>query len=103
MQSPANGTTDPPSFRTAKISPVQEVREYESFRDDCVAVISGSAVAIAVMGFWTEPAFTFAVAMVVSVIGYFLTPRSRGGGILAVFIVGMVALLYTAYSGYSLV
>lgn len=80
-----------------------ETHETESFRDDCVAVISGSAVAIAVMGFWTEPAFTAAIALVVAVIGYFLNPRSRGGNILAVFIIGMAAILYTAYSGYSLV
>ena len=43
------------------------------------------------------------IALVVAVVGYFLNPRSRGGTILAVFIISMIALLFTAQQGYSLV
>ncbi len=55
------------------------------------------------MAFWTRPAYMAILALVIAVIGYFLTPRSRGGTILAVFIISMIAILFTAQQGYSLV
>jgi hypothetical protein len=81
----------------------QTTGEFESFRDDAVAVINGSAVAVTVMAFWTRPVFMVIIGLVVAVIGYFLNPRSKGGSILAVFVIGMIALLATALQGYSLV
>ena len=32
--------------------------EYESFRDDAVAVLNGAAVTVAVIGFWAKPVYT---------------------------------------------
>jgi membrane protein YdbS with pleckstrin-like domain len=81
----------------------QSTTEYESFREDAVAVINGAAVSVAVMAFWTRPAYMAIIALLVAVVGYFLNPRSRGGTILAVFIISMIALLFTAQQGYSLV
>ena len=81
----------------------QSTTEYESFRDDAVAIINGAAVTVSVMAFWTRPAYMAILALVIAVIGYFLTPRSRGGTILAVFIISMIAILFTAQQGYSLV
>ncbi len=76
--------------------------EYESFRDDAVAVINGAAITIAVIGTWTRPAFMGPIALVGAVIGYFLSPRSRGGAILAVCLITVFALLETAFLGHKL-
>ena len=51
------------------------------------------------MAFWTRPAYMAIIALVIAVIGYFLTPRSRGGTILAVFIIAMIALLFNGPAG----
>ncbi len=75
--------------------------EFESYRDDAVAIINGAAVAVAVVGVWTKPVFTGPIALVLAVIGYFLTPKARGGTILAVCLITVFALLVLYVDGYS--
>ena len=58
--------------------------EYESFRDDAVAVINGLAIMFAVVGTWTRPIYMGVLALAVALCGYLLNPRSKGGHILAV-------------------
>jgi hypothetical protein len=69
--------------------------EYESFRDDAVALIGGAAVAISVMSFWKSPAFMGPIALAVAIVAYLLSPRSKGGTILAVLLVTLLAMLVT--------
>ncbi|MGZ4431313.1 MAG: hypothetical protein ACXVYV_06660 [Gaiellales bacterium] len=76
--------------------------EYESFRDDAVAIINASAIVIALMGTWTRPVFMGPIALLVAVVGYLLAPRSRGGTILAVCLITLFALLETWLRGASL-
>ncbi len=71
--------------------------EVESFRDDAVAIVNASAVVIALMGTWTRPLLMAPIALVVAAIGYVLTPRSKGGTILAVLVIGLLSLLTTWY------
>ena len=59
----------------------QSTTEYESFRDDAVAIINGAAVTVSVMAFWTRPAYMAILALVIAII----------------------ALLFNAQQGYSLV
>ena len=75
--------------------------EYESYKDDAVAVINGAAIAVAVVGVWTKPVFTGPIALVLALIGYFLTPKARGGTILAVCLITVFALLVLYVDGYS--
>lgn len=75
--------------------------EFESYRDDAVAIINGAAIAVAVVGVWTKPVFTGPIALVLAVIGYFLTPKARGGTILAVCLITVFALLVLYVDGYS--
>ena len=81
----------------------QSAQEVESFRDDAVAIINGSAVTVAVISFWSRPAYMIIIALVVAVIGYFMAPRSKGGTVMAVFILGLISLLFNFQQGYSLV
>jgi len=75
--------------------------EYESYRDDAIAVINGAAIAVAVLGIWTKPVFTGPIALVLALTGYFLSPRARGGTILAVCLITVLALLVLYVDGYS--
>ena len=75
--------------------------EYESYRDDAVAIINGAAIAVAVVGVWTKPVFTGPIALVMALIGYFLTPKARGGTIIAVCLITVFALLVLYVDGYS--
>jgi hypothetical protein len=75
--------------------------EYESYKDDAVAVINGAAIAVAVVGVWTKPVFTGPIALVLALIGYFLTPKARGGTILAVCLITVFALLVLYVDGFS--
>jgi hypothetical protein len=75
--------------------------EYESYRDDAIAVINGAAIAVAVLGIWTKPVFTGPIALVLALMGYFLSPRARGGTILAVCLITVLALLVLYVDGYS--
>lgn len=77
--------------------------ETESFRDDAIAILNGAAITVAIIGFWTRPAFMAVIALLVAFLTYFMDPRSRGGTILAVFIIGILSLLTTAYLGHQLV
>ena len=77
--------------------------ENESFRDDAIALTNGVAITIAVMGTWTRPVYMGLIALIVAAIGYFLSPRSRGGTVLAVGIIWVLSLLVTAFLGHSLV
>jgi len=43
--------------------------EYESFRDDALAVLNGAAVVIAVTGFWSKPLYMGPIALAVALIG----------------------------------
>ena len=52
--------------------------EYESYRDDAVAIINGAAIAVAVLGVWTKPVFTGPIALVFAICGYFLSPKRAG-------------------------
>jgi hypothetical protein len=75
------------------------VRDYtpetESFRDQALALINAAAIVIAVAGTWTRPVFMGIIALVVAVFGYFLSPRSKGGHILAVCLITVFAILET--------
>lgn len=73
--------------------------DYESFRDDAVAVINASAVVVALMGTWTKPVYMGPIALLVAAVGYLLAPRSRGGTILAVCLITLFALLETWLRG----
>jgi uncharacterized membrane protein len=69
--------------------------EYESFRDDAVAVINALAVVIALVGTWTRPLVMGVLGLLVALSGYFLNPRSKGGHILAVCLITVFAVLET--------
>jgi hypothetical protein len=69
--------------------------EYESFRDDAVAVINGLAIVFAVVGTWTRPIYMGVIALAVALAGYLLNPRSKGGHILAVCLITVFAILET--------
>ncbi len=76
--------------------------ETESFRDDAMALLNGVAVTIAVMGMWTKPVFMGLIGLVVAVFAYLMSPRSRGGTVMAVMIITLVALIETWWLGHSL-
>ena len=76
--------------------------EYESFREDAIAIVNGAAIVVALMGTWTRPLYTGPLALVIAIFGYFLSPRSRGGTILAVVIISILALLLAWLLGHSL-
>ncbi|HEU0193306.1 MAG TPA: hypothetical protein VFQ71_03850 [Gaiellales bacterium] len=76
--------------------------EYESYRDDAIAILNGVAITIAVIGTWTRPAFMGPIALVIAVLTYFMNPRSKGGTVLAVLIITFIALLETAFLGHQL-
>ncbi len=69
--------------------------EYESFRDDTVAVVNGLAIVVALAGTWTRPIYMGMIGLVIALIGYFLNPRSKGGHILAVCLITVFAILET--------
>jgi hypothetical protein len=71
--------------------------EYESFRDDAVAVINGLAIMLAVVGTWTRPIYMGVLALAVALCGYLLNPRSKGGHILAVCLITVFAILETVW------
>ena len=71
------------------------VPEHESFREDAVAVINASAIVVAVAGTWTRPIYMGIIALAIAVFGYFMTPRSKGGHILAVCLITLFAILET--------
>jgi hypothetical protein len=73
--------------------------EYESFRDDAVAIINATAVVIALMGLWVKPVLMEPIALVVAAIGFVLSPRSKGGTIGAVLIIGLLSLVVTWWLG----
>jgi hypothetical protein len=80
----------------AKERPVRDYTpEYESFRDDAVAVINGLAIVIALVGTWTRPIYMGMIGLVVALFGYFMNPRSKGGHILAVVLITIFAILET--------
>jgi hypothetical protein len=76
--------------------------EYESYKDDALAVLNGVAFTIAVMGVWTKPLYTGPIALALAVFGYFLSPTGKGGMILAVIITTIAALLIRWQMGYSI-
>jgi len=61
--------------------------EYESYKDDAIAVLNGLA---------------FTIALVLAVFGYFLSPRGKGGMIIAVIITTIAALLIRWQWGYTI-
>jgi hypothetical protein len=75
------------------------VRDYtaetESFRDQALAVINASAIVVAVVGTWTRPIFMGIIALVIAVFGYLMSPRAKGGHILAVCLITLFAVLET--------
>jgi hypothetical protein len=75
--------------------------EYESFRDDAVAVLSGSAVTLAVSGFWWKPVYAGPIALVVAVLSWQLSPRSKGGTIIAVLVLTLLAMITRWQFGYK--
>jgi hypothetical protein len=76
--------------------------EYESYKDDAIAVLNGVAFTIALMGVWTKPLYTGPIALLLAVFGYFLSPRGKGGMIIAVIVTTIAALLIRWQWGYSL-
>ena len=75
--------------------------EYESYRDDAVAIINGAAITVAVVGVWTKPVFTGPIALALALLGYFLSPKARGGTILAVCLITVFALIVLWQYNYS--
>ncbi len=75
--------------------------EYESFREDALAVLSGAAITIAVAGFWAKPVFMGPLALLVALLAYFLNPTSKGKTIVAVIVITLLALLGRWLAGYS--
>jgi hypothetical protein len=75
--------------------------EYETFRDDAMAVLSGAAVTIAVAGFWAKPVFMGPIALLVALFAYLLTPKSKGGTLVAVIVITLLALVGRWLSGYA--
>jgi hypothetical protein len=69
--------------------------EHESFREDAVAIVNASAIVVAVAGTWTRPIYLGIIALLVAAIGYFMSPRSRGGHIIAVCLITVFAVLET--------
>lgn len=76
--------------------------ETESFRDDAIAILNGTAITVAIIGFWTRPVFMAVIALLVAFLTYFMDPRSRGGTILAVFAIGILSLLTTWFLGHQI-
>lgn len=74
--------------------------EYQSFREDAIAILNGAAVTVAVAGFWAKPIFLGPVALALAVLGYFLSPRSKGGTIIAVIVITILAVLGRFIAGY---
>ncbi len=77
--------------------------EYESFRDDAVAVLGGAAVTIAVAGFWWKPVYAGPIALIVALLSWQLSPRSKGGTIIAVAVITVLAMICRWQFGYKLV
>ena len=75
--------------------------EYESFRDDALAVLNGAAVTVAVAGFWAKPVYLGPLALLVALLAYFMTPASKGKSIIAVIVITLLALLVRWQGGYS--
>jgi hypothetical protein len=75
--------------------------ENESFRDDALAVLNGAAVVVAVTGFWTKPLFMGPIALAIAVLGFVLSPRAKGGTVIAVIIVTLAAVLTRWLMGYA--
>ena len=75
--------------------------EYETFRDDAIAVLNGASVTIAVAGFWAKPVFMGPIALVVALLAYFMTPTSKGRTIIAVIVITLLALLGRWLGGYN--
>jgi hypothetical protein len=67
--------------------------EYESFRDDAVAVLGGTAVAVATLGIWAKPLLMAPVAVILALIAYALSPRARGGTVVAVIAITIIGLI----------
>lgn len=75
--------------------------EYESFREDALAVLNGAAVTVAVAGFWAKPVYLGPLALLVALLAYFMTPNSKGKSIIAVIVITLLALLVRWQGGYS--
>jgi hypothetical protein len=76
--------------------------EYESFRDDAVAVLGGAAVTIAVSGFWWKPVYAGPIALVVAILAWQFSPRSKGGTIIAVLVLTLLAMIVRWQFNYAL-
>ena len=76
--------------------------EYESYKDDALAVLNGVAFTIALMGVWTKPLYTGRIALILALFGYFLSPRGKGGMIIAVIVTTIAALLIRWQWGYTI-
>ena len=76
--------------------------EYESFRDDAIAVLNGAAITVAVAGFWTRPVFMGPIALLVALIGFALSPKAKGNTIVAVLVVTLAAMVTRWLMGYPL-
>jgi hypothetical protein len=93
-----------PAIKSAQGAPVRDYTpEYESFQDDALAVLSGAAVTVAVTGFWWKPVYAGPIALAIAVIAYFLTPRARGGTIIAVAVITLLAMLGRWIANYPVV
>ena len=75
--------------------------EYESFRDDALAVLNGAAITVAVAGFWSKPVFTGPLALVIALFAYFMNPASKGKTIMAVIVITLLALIGRWLGGYT--
>lgn len=76
--------------------------ETETFRDDAVAILNGCAIAVTVIGAWTNPVLLGIVGLAVAVLTFPMSERNRGGTIIAVLILTFAILLLRYIAGYSL-
>lgn len=76
--------------------------EYESFREDAIAVLNGAAVTVAVAGFWSKPVYMGPLALVIALFAYFMTPSSKGKTLVAVLVITLIAVLVRWLGNYNL-
>ena len=81
---------------------VENTPEYESYKQDAIAVLNGVAFTIALMGVWTKPLYTGPIALLLAVFGYFMSPTGRGSMIIVVIVTTIAALLIRWQWGYGI-
>ena len=76
--------------------------EYETYRDDAIAVLNGTAVVLAVTGVWFQPILMGAAGLATALLAYFLSPRSKGRTVAWVIMITVFAVVIRWIWGYDL-